>query len=116
MENVKKYIKKENKDNEIKIIKLLNKHTLNILEKISEKYNIDISELKSEYIIEIQKPKSKRKTGYNIFMSTTAINEEIKKENPKLNNRELLIRKSRMWGGLSQEEKDFYNLLAKSRN
>ena len=116
MNKIQKYIKNKNKEEEKKLIKLLNNHTNEILKKISEKYNINISDLKNEFIIEVQKNKSKRKTGYNIFMAATAINDEIKEKFPDLNNKELLIKKSRMWKKISQEQRDYYNLLAKSNN
>jgi methyl-accepting chemotaxis protein len=106
MDNIKKYINKKNKDEIEELTKLFNNSLDKILKEISTDNNLNYNKLKEKYFI----------TGYNVFMSATDIAEQIKDEYPGINNKDLLILKSKKWKTLDVKEKEYYNLLAKNFN
>jgi ElaB/YqjD/DUF883 family membrane-anchored ribosome-binding protein len=116
MDNIKKYINKKNKDEIEELTKLFNNSLDKILKEISTDNNLNYNKLKEKYFIEKKEVKKRNKTGYNVFMSATDIAEQIKDEYPGINNKDLLILKSKKWKTLDVKEKEYYNLLAKNFN
>lgn len=116
MDNINKYIKKKNKDENKKLLNFINNERKELLIQISKDYKLDLKELNNKYLILNNTKQKKKKTGYNIFMSNSDIHKDIKLKFPKMNSQQILTYKSQMWNTLPDSDKETYKLFAEKEN
>ena len=92
-----------------------------VLNKVSEKYELDLEEVKKLFP-ELKEYKKKRKrkknvlNGYSVFLADKEIEQQIKKDNPEMPFGDISKEKGKIWKKLPENEKDVYRKKAKEEN
>lgn len=93
-----------------------------LIENIASDYNLDVEELKKNYLGELKEYKKKRsrtkgvKNGYSVFLADKDVENKIRNENKDLDFGAISKIKGKMWHELPQSEKNKYKTKAKEIN
>ena len=94
----------------------------NLIERISEDYNLNVEDLKKNYLGELKEYKKKRSrakgvlNAYSVFLADKEVDKKIREENKDLSFGEISKIKGKMWNQLPKEEKDKYKKQAAEKN
>jgi hypothetical protein len=94
----------------------------NLIERISDDYNLNVEDLKKKYLGELKEYKKKRSrakgvlNGYSVFLADKDIDKKIREENKNLSFGEISQIKGKMWKELPKDEVDKYKNKAKEMN
>ena len=90
--------------------------------KIAQDYNLNVEELKKNYLSELKEYRKKRSrargvlNGYSVFLADKEIDKKIRDENNNPSFGEISQIKGKMWKELPDSEKEKYKSKAKKAN
>ena len=93
-----------------------------LIERIAEDHNLNVDDLKKNYLSELKEYKRKRSrakgvlNGYSVFLADKDIDKKIRNENKDLSFGQVSQIKGKKWKELPEEEKEKYKNQAKELN